>query len=58
MLLGLGGNNGSTVTAAILANKHRLSWHTKEGLQHANYLVSRKSLLTENQYKAERVVLN
>ncbi|XP_060589566.1 inositol-3-phosphate synthase 1-B-like isoform X1 [Ruditapes philippinarum] len=40
MLVGLGGNNGSTVTAAILANKHKMSWPTKEGVRHANYLGS------------------
>ena len=40
MLVGWGGNNGSTVTAAILANKHKMSWHTKEGLKHANYFGS------------------
>ncbi|CAM9154037.1 unnamed protein product [Scytosiphon promiscuus] len=37
MLVGLGGNNGSTVTAGILANKHGLSWNTKEGEKKANY---------------------
>lgn len=37
MLVGWGGNNGSTVTAAILANKHRLTWHRKDGLQQSNY---------------------
>lgn len=37
MLVGWGGNNGTTVTAATLANKHRLSWPTKEGLRHADY---------------------
>ncbi|KAK6628496.1 Inositol-3-phosphate synthase 1-B [Polyplax serrata] len=31
MLIGWGGNNGSTVTAAILANKHNISWNTKDG---------------------------
>lgn len=40
MLVGWGGNNGSTVTAAILANKHKMSWHSKEGLHHANYFGS------------------
>lgn len=40
MLVGWGGNNGCTVTAAILANKHKMSWHTKEGLKHANYFGS------------------
>lgn len=40
MLAGLGGNNGTTVTAAILANKHRMSFETKEGLVEANYFGS------------------
>ena len=31
MLVGWGGNNGSTVTATILANKMNLSWKTKHG---------------------------
>lgn len=31
MLVGWGGNNGTTVSAATLANKLGLSWHTKEG---------------------------
>jgi len=37
MLVGWGGNNGSTVTAGIIANKRRLVWDTKEGTQAANY---------------------
>lgn len=40
MLVGLGGNNGTTVTAAILANKHKMSFETKEGVVHANYFGS------------------
>lgn len=40
MLVGWGGNNGSTVTAAILANKHQLSFETKEGVVKANYFGS------------------
>jgi myo-inositol-1-phosphate synthase len=40
MMVGWGGNNGSTLTASILANKYGLSWHTKEGLQQANYFGS------------------
>ncbi|GFR65946.1 inositol-3-phosphate synthase [Elysia marginata] len=40
MLVGWGGNNGTTVTAAVLANKNKLSWHTKEGVRHADYLGS------------------
>jgi myo-inositol-1-phosphate synthase len=37
MLVGWGGNNGSTLTAGILANRHSLSWETKSGSQSANY---------------------
>lgn len=37
MLVGWGGNNGSTVTAGIIANRRKLSWETKEGQQNANY---------------------
>ncbi|CAI5798990.1 inositol-3-phosphate synthase 1 [Podarcis lilfordi] len=37
MLVGWGGNNGSTVTAAVLANRLGLSWMTKTGRKHANY---------------------
>ena len=37
MLVGWGGNNGSTVTAGILANRKGLVWPTKEGQQAANY---------------------
>ncbi|XP_067416943.1 inositol-3-phosphate synthase 1 [Emydura macquarii macquarii] len=37
MLVGWGGNNGTTVTAAVLANKLGLSWMTKTGRKHANY---------------------
>ncbi|KAI0015642.1 myo-inositol-1-phosphate synthase [Xylariomycetidae sp. FL0641] len=37
MLVGWGGNNGTTVTAGILANRHNLVWETREGRQAANY---------------------
>lgn len=40
MLIGLGGNNGSTVTAGIIANRLKLSWHDKEGKHVANYMGS------------------
>ena len=33
MLVGWGGNNGSTITAAVLANKLGLSWDTKLGVK-------------------------
>lgn len=31
MLVGWGGNNGSTLTAAVLANRLRLTWPTRTG---------------------------
>ncbi|KAF8288197.1 putative inositol-3-phosphate synthase [Trypanosoma cruzi] len=40
MMVGWGGNNGSTVTAGILANKHGLTWRTKKGVLHPNYFGS------------------
>ncbi|KAJ0427082.1 hypothetical protein BJY00DRAFT_271654 [Aspergillus carlsbadensis] len=37
MMVGWGGNNGSTVTAGIIANRRDLTWETKEGPRAANY---------------------
>lgn len=37
MLVGWGGNNGSTFTAGIIANKEGLTWNTKSGVKKANY---------------------
>jgi len=37
MLVGLGGNNGSTVVAAAIANREGISWRTKSGVQRPNY---------------------
>lgn len=37
MLVGWGGNNGTTVTAGIIANKRNISWDTREGARDANY---------------------
>ena len=37
MLVGWGGNNGSTVTAGIIANRRGLVWKTREGNRAANY---------------------
>lgn len=37
MLVGWGGNNGTTVTAGIIANRRNLVWETKEGPREANY---------------------
>jgi len=40
MIVGLGGNNGSTVVAGVIANKLGLSWNTKEGVKQSNYFGS------------------
>lgn len=37
MLVGWGGNNGSTLTAAIEANKRQLEWKTRTGIEKANW---------------------
>lgn len=36
MLVGLGGNNGSTFTAGVIANKKKVRWDTKNGEVEAN----------------------
>ncbi|KAJ8959640.1 hypothetical protein NQ318_021827 [Aromia moschata] len=40
MLVGWGGNNGSTFTAALVANRLGLSWPTRRGIQKANWFGS------------------
>ena len=40
MIVGWGGNNGTTVTAGIMANKQHLTWETKEGIRSPDYLGS------------------
>jgi len=40
MMVGLGGNNGTTVTAGIIANKEGITWRTKHGVQQPNYFGS------------------
>ncbi|KAF3536738.1 hypothetical protein F2Q69_00018645 [Brassica cretica] len=40
MLVGWGGNNGSTLTAGVIANREEISWATKEKVQQANYFGS------------------
>jgi myo-inositol-1-phosphate synthase len=36
MLVGLGGNNGSTVVGGVIANKLGMTWNTRRGEQAAN----------------------
>ncbi|PBK59215.1 Myo-inositol-1-phosphate synthase [Armillaria solidipes] len=40
MMIGMGGNNGTTLCATILANRHNIIWHTKSGVQQPNYIGS------------------
>ncbi|KAI0046456.1 Myo-inositol-1-phosphate synthase [Auriscalpium vulgare] len=40
MMVGWGGNNGTTLTATIVANKHNISWHNKSTVQQPNYIGS------------------
>jgi myo-inositol-1-phosphate synthase len=40
MMVGWGGNNGSTVTASILANKNKINWRSKRGVHEPNYFGS------------------
>uniref|UniRef100_A0A0L8H4N0 inositol-3-phosphate synthase n=1 Tax=Octopus bimaculoides TaxID=37653 RepID=A0A0L8H4N0_OCTBM len=37
MLVGIGGNNGSTLAATLIANKCGMKWPTKKGIQEANF---------------------
>lgn len=46
MLVGWGGNNGSTITAALEANRRKLEWRTKTGIQQANWYVSTSKSIT------------
>jgi len=40
MMIGVGGNNGTTLCATVLANRHNIIWHTKQGAQQPNYIGS------------------
>lgn len=40
MLVGWGGNNGSTLTASLIANRNSMKWKTRTGTQSANYFGS------------------
>jgi myo-inositol-1-phosphate synthase len=40
MIVGLGGNNGSTVVAGTIANREGITWRTKSGVQKPNYFGS------------------
>jgi myo-inositol-1-phosphate synthase len=40
MMIGMGGNNGSTLCATIVANRLNIVWGTKTGVQQPNYIGS------------------
>lgn len=40
LMVGLGGNNGTTILGGIIANREKISWNTKKGIQTANMLGS------------------
>jgi len=40
MMVGWGGNNGSTLTASIIANRRNITWRTKDGVKSPNYFGS------------------
>jgi myo-inositol-1-phosphate synthase len=40
MIVGLGGNNGTTVVAGSIANREKITWRTKSGVQTSNYFGS------------------
>jgi myo-inositol-1-phosphate synthase len=37
LMVGLGGNNGSTLTAGLLAHKHNINWESKNGIHKPNF---------------------
>jgi myo-inositol-1-phosphate synthase len=58
MIVGLGGNNGTTLTAGIIANRLGLSWHTKEGVMRSNYYGSITQCSTVRISEGQYVPLN
>ncbi|GAX76991.1 hypothetical protein CEUSTIGMA_g4438.t1 [Chlamydomonas eustigma] len=57
MLVGLGGNNGTTLLAGVLANKHGITWNTKDGLKSPNYFgsLTQASTLRVGNFEGEEV---
>ncbi|KAG2298578.1 hypothetical protein Bca52824_035050 [Brassica carinata] len=57
MLVGWGGNNGSTLTTGVIANKEGISWATKDKVQQANYFGSftQASSIRVGSYNGEEI---
>ncbi|KAK7857247.1 inositol-3-phosphate synthase [Quercus suber] len=57
MLVGWGGNNGSTLTAGVIANREGISWATKDKVQQANYFgsLTQASTIRVGSYLGEEI---
>ncbi|TYI40418.1 hypothetical protein ES332_A02G160800v1 [Gossypium tomentosum] len=57
MLVGWGGNNGSTLTGGVIANKEGISWATKDKVQQANYFgsLTQASTIRVGSYNGEEI---
>jgi myo-inositol-1-phosphate synthase len=48
MIVGLGGNNGSTIVGGVIANREGITWRTKSGVMTPNYYGSMTQASTLN----------
>lgn len=57
LLVGLGGNNGSTVFGGIMANKHNITWMNKRGEQKPNYYgsITQSSTIKVGEFESTEV---
>uniref|UniRef100_A0A0E0IR89 inositol-3-phosphate synthase n=1 Tax=Oryza nivara TaxID=4536 RepID=A0A0E0IR89_ORYNI len=57
MLVGWGGNNGTTLTAGVIANREGISWATKEKVHKANYFgsLTQSSTIRVGSYNGEEI---
>ncbi|CAN1814901.1 Inositol-3-phosphate synthase [Linum perenne] len=57
MLVGWGGNNGSTLTGGVIANREGISWATKDKVQQANYFgsLTQASAIRVGSYNGEEI---
>ncbi|MBA0618493.1 hypothetical protein Godav_027832 [Gossypium davidsonii] len=57
MLVGWGGNNGSTLTGGVIANRWGVSWATKDKVQQANYFgsLTQASTVRVGSYNGEEI---
>ncbi|KAG1666013.1 hypothetical protein FOA52_010923 [Chlamydomonas sp. UWO 241] len=57
MLVGLGGNNGTTLLAGTLANKHGITWMNKDGAKTPNFFgsLTQSSTVRVGNYEGEEV---